>query len=135
MEEKRLWRDCVVVACFWCPEINFLKLLHCSCKIVVLNLANGEDMHCSVVTRHTQQRAVAVEVHAVNSRGLKIKYYTICCKNIWRHVGHLRAPTELRDDVAGRGVEHPDESALGTGGGHLRSLRQADQLVTSIVAS
>ena len=28
-------------------------------------------MHCSVVTRHTQQRAVAVEVHAVDGRGLK----------------------------------------------------------------
>ena len=92
MEEKRLWLDCVVVACFWCPEINVLKsfsvvfqifsMLYCSCKIVVLNLANGKDMHCSVVARHTQQRAVAVEVHAVDGRGLKIKYYTICCKNI-----------------------------------------------------
>ena len=71
MEEKRLWLDCVVVACFWCPEINVLKLLYCSCKIVVLNLANGKDMHCSVVARHTQQRAVAVEVHAVDGRGLK----------------------------------------------------------------
>ena len=50
-------------------------------------------------------------------------------------VGHLRAPTELGDNVAGRGVEHSDESALGTGGGHLRSLREADQLETSIVAS
>ena len=77
MEEKRLWLDCVVVACFWCPEINVLKLLYyCSCKIVVLNLANGKDMYCSVVARHTQQRAVAVEVHAVDGRGLK-KYYTI----------------------------------------------------------
>ena len=90
-------------------------------------------MHSAVVTRHTQQRAVAVEVHAVDGRGLKIKYYTICCKNIERLVGHLRAPAELRDDVAGRGVKHPDESALGAGGGHLRSLREADQLETSIV--
>ena len=83
MEEKRLWLDCVVVACFWCPEINVLKLLYCSCKIVVLNLANGKDMHCSVVARHTQQRAVAVEVNAVDGRGLKnITPSTICCKNI-----------------------------------------------------
>ena len=89
-------------------------------------------MHSAVVTRHTQQRAVAVEVNAVDGRGLK-KHYTICCKNIQSHVGHLRAPAELRDDVAGRCVEHSDESALGTGGGHLRSLREADQLQTSIV--
>ena len=42
------------------------------CKIISsLNLANGEDMNSPVVARHTQQRAVAVEVHAVDGRGLK----------------------------------------------------------------
>ena len=88
MEEKRLWLDCVVVACFWCPEMS-LKCIYLyyygfpgfsmvCCKIISsLNLANGEDMNSAVVARHTQQRAVAVEVHAVNSRGLKIKYFTI----------------------------------------------------------
>ena len=60
-------------------------------------------MDSSMVTRHTQKRAVAVEVDAVD-------------------VGGLRAPPQLSQDVAAQGVEHADQGAFGAGSRHLGSL-------------
>ena len=68
----------------------------------VLYLTYGKDVDSSMITRHTEKRAVTVEVDAVD-------------------VGGLGAPPQLRQDVPAQGVEHADQGALGAGSGHLGS--------------
>lgn len=60
-------------------------------------------MDSAVITCHTQERAVTVEVDAVD-------------------VGGLGASPQLRQDVAAQRVEHTDQGALGAGRRHLGSL-------------
>ena len=60
-------------------------------------------MNGAMITGHTQQRTVAVEVDT-------------------EYVGWLRAPPQLCQDVAGVGVKHSDERSLGAGRGYLGAL-------------